>query len=306
MTTLDKLVDLEKGRVMVVTDVHGNWRDYEQIMRTFDALRKKGEADMLVFTGDLVHGYPGYKDESKRVIDDLIKRRANQDGSGVVALLGNHDMVHIYHIGLSKGLLEFTSSFEKAIKENRGRYIDFFESMPFAALTSGGVLLNHAGASEIIGSGRVRDYGFNFGYFVTWPHEEILVELAKLAAEQGLPSHTDRFNAALGRIFQQKKRGKFLWDFLMNKNEREYGPEYHSFVPGFLSFMGTAHEPLTVMVNGHIEVPSGVEVVNPQQLRLSSSYGARSDVSKTFLLFDAAKKYPDAKALLPECHRLYS
>ena len=307
MHSRSKVLDLESGLVMVVTDLHGNLQDYELVMQTFEKLKDKGEAGHLVITGDVVHGYPQYEDRSKDILVDLIERGANTPDSDIQVLLGNHDMVHIYHIVLRKVPLEFTHGFEEAIANDRQKFIDFFMSMPFAVRTAGGVLLNHTGASAIIGSGEEGRYGVTFDYLASWPHEDILQEVSRIAEAKDYPSHTDSFNPAIGQIFNLTHRGKFLWEFLMNKNEGSYGEEYLRLIPSFLEWMGVGHEtPLTVMVNGHIGVPEGARVSSEHQLRISSSYGARSDADKAYLVFDASEKYAGAEDLISQCRKLHA
>lgn len=305
MSLENKFVDINQGKLMVVSDIHGNWNDYQQAIQNFEELKARGEADFLIFEGDLIHGYPGYVDDSRRIIDDLIERGANQN-SDIVTLLGNHDMIHIYHIMLQKGSLHFTIPFEQAIQDNRGIYMDFLKSMPFAVRTAGGVMLIHSGASAIIGTGQEINYGISFDYFKLWPHDQILNEVANIAFQSQVPFHTSTFNPYIGKIFGQKKRGQFLWEVLMNKNEYQYGEAYFGFISRFLEFMGTGHSvPLNVLVSGHIEVSDGVQVVCDEQLRISSGYGSRTDSHKKYLLIDASKTYTNAYELASECRNLY-
>ncbi len=299
MSESSKIVDLDSGLVMVATDIHGNWDDYERVMQVYES----SGADYLVFEGDSVHGYPGYEDRSKDILDDLIVRGANTPDSGIIALIGNHEMVHPYHLMLTKGPLKFTWNLEVEIMEEREKYVDFFTAMPFAARTAGGVLLNHTGASGIIGSGQEGEYGVTFEYLADWPHEGIVQLISK---HLGIAEPASTLYSDIGKTFMSSKNGQFLWEFFMNGNELQYGESYFQFVPQFLEFMSTGHEtPLNVMVNGHIGVAKGSQAVCPQQLRVSTGHGAESGEEKAYLIFDAAESYADADDLASLCEKLY-
>lgn len=301
-----KIVDIPVGRLMVVTDMHGNWEDYSQAWKIFHDLHEHGEVDKLIFLGDLVHNRNPKKDESIRILDDLIRKEANHPDSIVMAILGNHEMVHIYHIELWRGADCYSEPFEREIRDNRSRYIRFLMSMPFAIRTSGGTLLNHSGPSGIIGIRKEESYKVNFEVLRNWKHEKLL---AKCRDKAKMPRDFDpleHFHPRMGMAFVRKRKGQFLWEFLMNKNENRYAQQYESIVNQFLQFMaqGTT-APLTVMVNGHLQVPKGIKIVTPRQLRLSSGFGAKSDKHKTFVLVDAEKTYQDAADLATKCRALY-
>ena len=88
MYLTDRVIDLQEGRVLVATDIHGNWKDYSQVLSRFD----NGEAETLVIIGDIVHPDTGVKDRSMKILDDLISRGANTQKSNIIVLMGNHDM----------------------------------------------------------------------------------------------------------------------------------------------------------------------------------------------------------------------
>lgn len=299
----EKVLDFSNGKIMAVTDLHGNIRDFEQTLRRYRELKSAGKADYLIFLGDLIHGRKG-PDFSVEIIDKLIEMRTNEPGSDVYALIGNHELVHIYHIELWKGDECFTKSFEERIAGNRSKYIRFFMDMPFAIRTVGGVLLHHVGASKMIGTHALEKAGISQELFRKWPHHFLLHQIFQSERLKGKDPLAELAPDA-GRIFTSLPEGKIMWEMFMNKNERFYSnyPEYQK---RFLKFMFRDHNSNgKVMVTGHVQVPRGLQIVNDYQLRLSSGWGAKTDAQKIFVVFDAAKKYGDALTLAKNCLYLY-
>lgn len=135
---------------MVVADIHGNLEDYNRIIQTYQKKKKSGEVDGLIFAGDTIHAR-SEKDESKEIIDDLIK--LTSEDKNIHVILGNHELPHIYNFTLAfrksdADVVDFTKDFELKIKDNKDVYVEFFKSLPFYIRTKGGVLISHAGASR--------------------------------------------------------------------------------------------------------------------------------------------------------------
>ncbi|MCT4603944.1 MAG: metallophosphoesterase [Marinifilum sp.] len=287
--------DISSGKLMIVSDLHGNGYDFRQILKTYKQLKKKGKADYLVFLGDLVHAYPGkQKDESLEMIEELMGLNANQPGSDVICLLGNHEFVHIYHIPLAKGPLEFTSWFEYRIQKCRGEVIEFFMNMPLMLRTKGGTLINHTGASNRFGS----DNTIGLQYLKDFNHQG---EFTK---------HLDnikKYDPQIGSDFMNTDKGDFLWDILMNGNEKQYGEEYHKYVNELLGVVSEDRKenPINTLVCGHIAAEYGAEVIGDKHLRVCTSAGALGDLEKKFLLIDASKRYENAAELIEYCRDLY-
>lgn len=289
------ICDIQLGRLMVVSDLHGNGFDFRQILKVYRKLKSEGKADYLVFLGDLIHAYPGKKkDESLEMIQELIKMRANEEGSDVICLLGNHEFVHIYQIPLHRGNLEFTSWFENRIRKNREEIVRFFMGMPFMLRTSGGVLLNHTGGSN-------RYYTpneFDFNWFKEYRHTG------------NFTAHIDNiasYNPQIGSQFMSTEEGYYLWDVLMNGNERQYGEEYFNMLTDLLQFASSDREnnPLKTVISGHIGVDYGAELIGENKLRLCSSAGCLRDLEKKFILIDAEKTYANSRELMECCRDLF-
>ena len=287
--------DISSGKLMIVSDLHGNGYDFRQVLKTYQKLKEKGKADYLVFLGDLVHAYPGkQKDESLEMIEELMDMRANQPDSDVICLLGNHEFVHIYHIPLAKGHLEFTSWFEYRIQKCREVVIQFFMNMPLMIRTEGGVLINHTGASNRYGM----DEKLNLQDLKDFNHQ---VDFTKHL------ENIKKYDPQIGSDFMNTDKGDFLWDILMNGNEKQFGEDYHKYVDELLAFVSSDRKdhPLNNLVCGHIAAEYGAEVVGEKHLRICTSAGALGDLEKKFLLLDASKKYADASELIEYCRDLY-
>ncbi|MCJ7549355.1 MAG: metallophosphoesterase, partial [Anaerolineae bacterium] len=98
-----RVVDIDTGVAMVVTDLHGDLPLYRRYRDVFLELHRQGLAQTLIFAGDMIHSEgTGTADGSLEIILDLIELEATL-GSRLVVLLGNHEMPHIYHVPLAKG-----------------------------------------------------------------------------------------------------------------------------------------------------------------------------------------------------------
>ena len=72
--------------VWIFSKIYIAGQSLNEAIVTAKKLNKEGNADYLVFTGDLIHGYPGYPDKSLEIIEDMMNSTSN-----FIALLGNHD-----------------------------------------------------------------------------------------------------------------------------------------------------------------------------------------------------------------------
>ena len=143
----DKLIELpDYGRLIVVTDLHGNLDDYNTYLDLWD----ENDSDFhIVFTGDLIHGIDEKKDGSIEILDDVIKK--SKKYPNFHTLLGNHECAHITHSKIYKQNKELTFEFNKLISFKKG-YIKFFKTMPFFLKTANGLFISHSGPSSKIHS----------------------------------------------------------------------------------------------------------------------------------------------------------
>ena len=148
-TSYPRLWSLDAGVAMVVTDLHGDWDAYARYRDHFIGLRAAGQADCLIFTGDLIHREPGAgADRSLDMVLDILALRERY-GDAVISLCGNHELPHVYGFVLGKGRTEYTPGFEAALSQSgrRDKVLELFESLPSFIRTAAGVSIAHAGAS---------------------------------------------------------------------------------------------------------------------------------------------------------------
>ncbi|MBI5958109.1 MAG: metallophosphoesterase, partial [Chloroflexi bacterium] len=244
----DRFINITEGVAMIVTDLHGDRDAFNRYVRRFRALYESGEAQRLIFLGDLIHGYGSPSNDSSLTMTlEVMALRQEFGPDTVLMLLGNHEMPHIYGISLSKGDIEFTSRFEHALGAHRDSVVAFFDSLPFAIRTAAGVLLTHAGpALDIIAQ---------VPLLQRYDHQAILQDADKVLAQTndlaplyqqysavyGAPYHEDAeyYLAVQGPndpryphllraflISQQNKTFEVLWDALITQNEIGH-PEFH-------------------------------------------------------------------------------
>ncbi len=289
------ICNVDSGNLMIVSDLHGNGDDFRQVLRVYEKLKKEKKADYLIFLGDLIHAYPGKrKDESLEMIQKLIELGANQEGSDVICLLGNHEFVHIYHIPLTRGHLEFTSWFENRIRKGREEIIRFLMKMPLFLRTKGGVLINHSGGSNRYGI----EEKFGFNWIKEHQHNELFNDHLK---------NISKYNPQIGSDFMKTAEGDFLWDLLMNGNERQYGDAYFKYNNDLLKLMSEdrINEPMNALVSGHVGVAYGAEILGENHVRICTSAGCLGDLEKKFLLINASQKYSGGSELIEHCRDLY-
>ncbi|MBN1562736.1 MAG: metallophosphoesterase, partial [Anaerolineae bacterium] len=292
----DRFLNLSDGSAMIVTDLHGDHDAFSRYVNRFRTLHKNGEAQRLIFLGDLIHGYgPPETDGSLPMLLQVMALQTEFGPDNVIMLLGNHEMPHIYGVSLMKGEIEFTPRFEHALGDHRERVLDFFTNLPFYARTAAGVMLAHAGpAAEVIARAAELHH---------FDHTAILRETDNILAQAddltplyqqygqlyGTPYAQDaeyllaiqgpddpRYSHLLRAfmIGQQSQEFRLLWDALFTMNEVGIAEmAYLQTSQQFLeAFSVDAPAPQRVMVSGHIITPAGGHtLVNRFHLRLSSA-----------------------------------
>ncbi len=283
---MEKVLDFSNKRLLYAADIHGNGRDFLKIVNMYRKMKEKGLVDLLIFGGDLVHGYgTEQEDNSVQIIDTMMKNSQH-----MFSLLGNHELVHIYHITLFKRMsgtesLAFTDRFENAIANQRDKYVSFIKSMPTLVRTHGGVLLSHVGANGPLGGKMKSSYQgiaervAPYRIMNLLDHDRILEEIS---IRTGV-DHRHMFDGTIGDVFSETPIGSYLWHAYMDKEELHYEQEYQQMLDQFLMSMGQ-----NLLVTGHIETPLGYQYVGTKQLRLGSSHGAQE---KKILYIDSSKKY---------------
>lgn len=151
----DKLIELpDHGRLIVVTDLHGNFEDYNYYLNLWD----ESDPDChIVFCGDLIHGLDEATDGSVEILDDAISK--SMVYSNFHTLLGNHEWAHITNNEIYKNNQPLLLGFKNTIAYSKGlvepsltNYIKFFKTMPFFARTENGLFISHSGPSDKVKS----------------------------------------------------------------------------------------------------------------------------------------------------------
>ena len=223
--------DFHDGVLLVATDLQGNWEDYRAVRERFAALRAQGSVDKLVIAGDVIHRYDGGPDSSKEILDDLI----DHPDPNVIVLLGNHELMHLYHLNMERNGFRFVEALEERIAPNRARYADFLRELPYAVRTAAGVSITHTGAnSPMAGIAENARYahmvegqdGLRIVRQIN--HAEVLRAVTRLTrialeASYGRPlaaDFFDDFTPQLGEQFLRTDLGAYLHDVFFNRNEK--------------------------------------------------------------------------------------
>jgi hypothetical protein len=322
---MSRIVDLEWGRVMVVADLHGDYPVYCRYRDRFLELRARGQANVLVFIGDLIHTEGQRRaDGSLEIVLDLLRLRRDL-GDGLIVLLGNHEMPHLYGIAISKGGNTYTPQFEIAMSDHRPEIVAYFDEMPFYVRTRAGVTIAHAGASRAAstpdGLQRLADYSHSSemakvdALLEGQDRVSVRAGLAKLSGQDyaemvaqniGISDPDDpRYDDVLRGVLVTGLSSDFqrLWEACFNKNEQQYGPEeYARLLEDTLAALAEGFVEQHAIVSGHIPVMGGYEVVLGRQLRLASWAHATPPEAGRYLLFDAGRPIASVEDLIPGLH----
>ena len=288
---MNRIVDIADKKLMIVSDIHGNQHDFDRVINRYNHFKRKGEVDQLVFLGDMVHSFNYKKDASMAILNELMTLGVNQPGSDLLCLMGNHELVHLFHIPLRKGNWEFNKGLEWKMAKNRAEYHRFLGEMPMAVRTSGGVLINHAGGGPFYNEQRLQFRGLQGDFLRTWSFSQVAKGLFT-QDEQRQMSHT--YKPEYGFRLMETPMGEVLWESFMNGNEHQYeADQYRIMVSELLKYHSwdRLDKPMQWVVSGHIGEEWGAAVVGPQQLRICSSAGCPFDLEKKFLILDAQQSF---------------
>lgn len=320
-------VDIQGGIAFVVTDLHGDWVAYSRYRDHFLHLYDLGQADILIFLGDVIHGYgSAAEDASVPIILDIMQLQTLIGPHRVVMVLGNHELPHIYGVPLAKGNLEFTSRFEHSLGDRRTEVIRFLKSLPFWVRTPGGVMLTHAGPTASIASQDIA------AYFSTFSHDTLLGATDQLLDREDvteligeyfhmLPAEYDEaaqyylgvngpedaryLDLLRGFLTSNLQEWSLINDFFFNQCEAGISASfYRQILRRFLESYSLEGCPQRVLVTGHMAVRGGFTVIADHQLRFASWTHAIPKDKSCFLLFDTARPVKMAEELVPLLHPL--
>lgn len=325
-----RLWSIEGGVAMAVTDLHGDWDAYERYRDRFVALQAAGQADWLIFTGDLIHREkPNAPDLSLEIVLDVLALQAGY-GQAVIYLCGNHELPHIYSFSLSKGKQTFTPAFEAALTNSRRRaeVIALFDTLPFYVRTQAGVTLTHAGAAAPLArpDHALKIFNWNHRDLFDWADAYMTTEdvgalrraYAKLnqASYDALAQYylavsgpsDPRYNDLLRGFFVSghPEFDSLLWPALFTRCEQEYGQaDYAIFLEALLQELSQGFYPQRLLVAGHMTLPGGHQVVAKHHLRLASAHHATPREAGQYLLFDTARPIQNVKDLMKGLQSVY-
>ncbi len=316
-----RAIDLEDGKALVVTDLHGEGAVYDQIRDKFLRMHAAGEVDRLVICGDLIHGYGAPEDDhSLRMVLDVMRLQREMGEEAVVVLMGNHEMPHVYNIILSKGALEFTSRFEHSLSQSgkRDEVMKFIYDLPLYARTKAGVLITHAGATVAVASADAAENILTFDHkaLLKLADDRILhsydlnllrqnAEYMQMAREYFAISGAsdERLHHYLrGQMLSQAEpEFRFLWDVLFTTNEQGWSVDaYGVVVDRFLRAISAVSEyPQRVLIAGHIAARDGYALVGEQHFRLASYAHATPKEAGKLLLLNCEEPVYTAEDLIP-------
>ena len=286
-----RVVDLEEGIAMIVTDLHGDWGAYQQYRDRFLSLQKRGQADYFIITGDLIH-YTGpvEEDGSLKMVLDVLKLQ-ERFGEKIIYLLGNHELPHIYSITLQKGKQLYTPPFENALGRNRHQVLSLFDKLPFYVRSRSGVAITHAGATAVSSEKGGINRLFSFSHKRVWRETaESLTSDLRPSLRQALsktskqpyddmvqkyfavtgPDDPRYDHFLIGAVATSSHPDfQILWDAMFSRNEYQYGSEaYYIVLTGMLNALSTEYYPQKVLVAGHINCQGGHKIVAKKQIRL--------------------------------------
>lgn len=327
---IDRFLNVATGTIMVVTDLHGDGEAFKRCVDTFLAMREMGEADRLIFLGDIVHGYGlESEDASLTMIMRIMELRKQLGEDKVIMLLGNHEMPHIYGVSLAKGNMEFTPRFEWMLGKHRDTVIEFFKTLPLVVRTGAGVLLSHAGPDDnsINRAERLRHFDHNVllrdadQNLAQQSNLEEIYENYSQISGQSYEELSRKYLAVTGRddpryshlmralfIADRDHRFGVLWDFLFTQNERGLtNAAYELICQRYLDTMGRgAPTEQRVCVSGHIVVPQGgYQIINERHLRLASAAHARPREEGRYLMLDTKQPIRRAEDLIPHVYKVF-
>ena len=271
------------GEVIVVSDLHGNFRDFLRIVDLFEA-----RDDLcLLFLGDLFHGPflseqdwaphvdklgDFYYDQSPALFRAYLKLSSAYPDR-VRAILGNHEHAHIGGPRVAKFTPDEAGTFEGCLTfEERAQLVESISTWPWVVGTDCGVAFTH-------GSPPPTDF-----------------DLERLNSESPVvtnPQEWARPGAAL--------LSEWLW--------RRFSPlqDVHAFLSSLNAIctdVSWNRSPQRVVTYGHEPSPQGYQVQHEALFNLSSSFAMRR-VKKTYLSLSLQETYQDAFALREQIRPLY-
>jgi Icc-related predicted phosphoesterase len=150
-----KLVELpNEGKAIVVTDLHGNLKDYKKYLSIWE---KYGDENVhFILTGDFIHAMGRKNDRSIDILESVIQKC--EINENFHPLLGNHEWSTISRTSVYKRGINQSLNFEDLLKERFDKgwknkleeYKKFFKKLPIAVKTNNKVFISHGGPPKDI------------------------------------------------------------------------------------------------------------------------------------------------------------
>jgi hypothetical protein len=252
------------GVLLVSTDLHGNLGDYRALLAVYEAEEAAGNAPVLAFCGDLVHGpseawsgerFPtnlgtAYRDESVALLE-AFERDSRE--KRVFSLLGNHEHSHVGGPVVPKFHDDEARYLEQCLGDAVPRMRDLMRAMPLVAYGRCGVVLTH-GAPRATAASADEFESLSYDGYAELPFHAML--------------HHDVLGALLWARSASDSQARELLRTLLDTDE------------GFVAF-------------GHDIVRSGYAVEGPHHICVSTSFGL-VDANKRYLRLDLGGRYRSA------------
>jgi len=151
------------GRLLISTDLHGNWEDWSRLRALFDESRARGEDTHWALLGDLVHGpdehaarempeLHGFEDRSADVVD-AAAQLVEQNPERVHFVLGNHDAGHVGGTHTTKFHPDEVAALEARLSPLQRERLDrLFRHAMLALVAPCGVFLSHGSPGDALTS----------------------------------------------------------------------------------------------------------------------------------------------------------
>ncbi len=256
-----------EGKLIVSADIHGNKKDYLQIMEAYSKKIENNEDAYLLFLGDLIHGpknidcnkeqKSNYEDQSEFIIDHF---RAMQEmfPERICTLLGNHEHGHCGGPHTQRYCSDEVTDLEQRIGENKTKeYIKFFSNLPLLAITSCGIVFSHGAPSPTVRN--IEDV-INVSYQMKKNIEVNEMYLVPILDLIWLRGSSDE-NCAR-----------------------------------FLKAVNLDSVQDNLVIYGHDIVEEGIAIEGPRHVILSTSFGLL-DENKTYLEIDLSNRYTNTNSL---------
>lgn len=265
----------DRGVLLVATDLQGNLDDYRALRAIYEREDAAGNAPILLFCGDLVHGpteamsrpedWPRhlgsfYLDRSAELVFEVM---ADAKTHRVMSLLGNHEHAHVGGPVVSKFHDDEAAALEARLGDRVGEVRAFFAGLPLVAVAPCGIVCSH-GAPRATEASLEAFEALDYGGF------------------EGVP---------LWKMIDRGTVGGLLW---------ARGASEHQ-ARALLAVTGGSF-----VAYGHDIVREGFERIGREQICVSTSFGC-FDRDKAYLRIELGARYAGVEDLHEgtEIRRLY-